>query len=423
MAAPFVMAMFLGACSTPDDTVVRLGLIVDGTADEASAVRYVAQLAVDEVTQSGGLQVAGSRLPVELFVYDTGGTPQGAVEAARRLIARDHVRVVIGPSRSRDALAVAPLAEQTGTLMLSPKSTHPALTEDRRWVFRLVITDLQQGRMLARFARHDLQANRVAMLYDAADAYGRTISQAFHSAFEAEGGEVIGVQAFTTGNRDFTEPLRQLASLKPDLLFLPGYDESARRQLHQLRSIDLDCPILGSDGWSPRSAKSAEGGAVYLSQHWFADVASESPEVQAFVTRYEEEFGYPPYDLAALSYDAFQLYFQAVSQAGSLEPNAVRDQLADLEEAPGLTGPFTFRGRGGDPLKSLLLLRSDLDGATLHRRLAPQTTVQGPTEPSMDDTQDGAEAQDGARAQDGAEAPAPAETPNRADDTSSANPL
>lgn len=375
----FVTLTVFSACTREEDPTLRIGLIIDGTLEEATAERFAAGLAIEEAMEAGGVEIAGQRRPVKLFVADTGGSPEGALQGARQLIARDRVMALIGPNRSRDALAVAPIVEQMEILMLSPKSTHPAVTENRQWVFRLVVTDSQQGRLLAQFARRDLGATTAGLLYDAADAYGRTVSQAFSDSFEADGGKLVAVQAYTTGVQDFDEYLRVIVTAEPDVLFLPGYDETVRHKLRQAQAMGLDTLYLGSDGWSPLTAASSDEYPTFFSQHWFYDTTSEDPRVQDFVTSHQQSLGYPPYDLAALTYDAFGLLFEALSHSPDESPRSIRDTLANMVDYPGLTGSFTFRGRGGDPLKPLLILQSTPRGAELHRLLSSE--VASPTSP------------------------------------------
>jgi len=60
--------------------------------------------------------------------------------------------------------------------------------------------------------------------------------------------------------------------------------------------------------------------------------------------------------VAALTYDAFGLLFQAIRNAGSTEPESIRIGLATIESYPGVTGQMRFRG-SGDPIKSAVILQ------------------------------------------------------------------
>ena len=364
-----IALLCLLACAPPPSDTIALGLIVDGTLEEAAAAHFAASLAVEEVNRLGGIETVGRKRPVALFVADTKGSPEGAVRAARLLTGKHQVLALVGPSRSRDALAVAPLAEKLQVVMLSPKSTHPAVTEGRRWVFRLVVTDLDQGRLLAQFAHQDLGATNAALLYDAADAYGRTITQAFRDAFEARGGKLSAVRTYTTGTTSFTAALEEIAAAHPQVLFLPGYDEAVRRILKEARAVGIEAIFLGSDGWSPLTATAAADHETYFTQHWMDDPTTEDPRERAFVAAHRKALGYPPFDLPALTYDAFGLLMQAIESSPDLEAESIRDTLANMVEYRGLTGSISFRGRGGDPLKPLLLITMTPSGASLRRSL------------------------------------------------------
>jgi len=64
-----------------------------------------------------------------------------------------------------------------------------------------------------------------------------------------------------------------------------------------------------------------------------------------------------PDDVAALTYDAFALLFQAITSAGSLDRQAVRDALAKIPKYDGVTGMMQFKEGSGDPVKGAVILQ------------------------------------------------------------------
>jgi branched-chain amino acid transport system substrate-binding protein len=98
----------------------------------------------------------------------------------------------------------------------------------------------------------------------------------------------------------------------------------------------------------------AECEGYYFTTHYAPDIAT--PKAQAFIKAYEAAYGKTPDDVAALTYDAFGLLFQAIQTAGKLDRQAVRDALAAIPAYDGVTGTMQFKGTG-DPVKSAVILQ------------------------------------------------------------------
>ena len=61
--------------------------------------------------------------------------------------------------------------------------------------------------------------------------------------------------------------------------------------------------------------------------------------------------------MAALTYDAFGLLWQALQTAGKIDRQAVRDALAKIPNYEGVTGTMQFQEGSGDPIKSAVILQ------------------------------------------------------------------
>ena len=173
--------------------------------------------------------------------------------------------------------------------MISPASTNPKVTEVGDFVFRTCFIDPFQGAVMARFAREELKAQRVAILFDFKQDYSVGLADFFRKTFKELGGEIVADERYTSGDIEFRAQLTTIRAAKPDAIFVPGYYTEVGLIAKQARELGLDVPLLGGDGWD--SAKTLEiGGAAvegyYFSNHYAAD--SDSPKVQDFVDRLPE---------------------------------------------------------------------------------------------------------------------------------------
>ncbi len=337
-------------------TAIRIGVLINLSGSEGPPTREAAELAAGAVNAAGGLDAGGRRRPVELVFEDTQTAPGEAINGARRLIQRGVV-AVLGPGRSRDAIAVAGVVEKARIPMISATSTHPDTTAGRRYVFRMSFTDDFQGEALGRFAAAGLGASSAAVLYDAASAYNRNLATIFRQAFEAAGGETVAFEIYTTGESDFRRQLERVRDADPQVLFLPNYDEEIPQQARQARELGIGATLLGGESWTLIDfAESPQLEGAFFGRHWHLDEAETRPQARRFLEAYRQAYGHDPSDQAALTYDAIDLLFHAIRGAGD-DPDAIQQALAGLEAYEGVTGTIVYRDTGGDPPRRLIIAR------------------------------------------------------------------
>jgi branched-chain amino acid transport system substrate-binding protein len=326
----------------PEAERVRIGAFMALTGDTAqygiSALNGM-RMAVEEANATGG---AGGRR-VELIVQDTRSDAVETEVVVRRLAEELHVHALVGEVVSARSLAAARVAQAEGVPMLTPSATSPEVTAVGDYIFRSCYTDIFQGAAIARFAVENLGARRAAMLVDRDQSYSVDLARFIHDDFVRDGGEVIVEQDYHEGAADFSVQLAEVGTTKPDVIFIPGYYLEAGLLARQARSLGIEAPLVGGDGWdSPRLYEI--GGQTlagdFFSTHFSAE--DPDPQVQRFVADYRRLFTTAPDSFAATSYDAARIMLAAVARAPTLERRAIRDALAATRDFPGVTGSVTF---------------------------------------------------------------------------------
>ncbi len=355
-----VIAAALAGCAPQDQKIdeIRIGVIAPitgGIPNVGKSTVEAAQMAAQEINDAGGLEVAGRKYTITLVIEDNQDKAETAVAVAEKLINQEYVVALIGPQASRNAIPVAQVAENARIPMISPWSTNPDTTANKQYVFRVAFIDPFQGQVMARFSFEELNATKAAVLYDVASSYNKGIAEIYRQVFEAAGGKVVAFESYTTGETDFTKQLGKIKNSGAQVLFLPNYENEVPLQAEQARQIGLDIPIIGSDAWgtiAPENRAALEG--AYFSTHYAPDIADEP--ARTFIENYTKLYGHTPDDVAALTYDAFGLLFQAIQSQGLAEPEAIRTGLAGIESFLGVTGNMKYSG-SGDPIKSAVVLR------------------------------------------------------------------
>ncbi|MCU0489340.1 MAG: ABC transporter substrate-binding protein [Anaerolineales bacterium] len=376
------IGMLLSACGgAGGDTVIKVGGIGELTGDipaVGASFKNAAEMAVKDINDAGGLEIAGKKYQVELIIEDNAGKADQSASAAQKLITQDNVVAIIGPNASRYAIPASEIAESSKVVLISPWSTNPLTTLDaktnqaKQYVFRAAFIDPFQGRVVAKFALDNLGAKNAAVLYDIASDYNKGIAEFFKKTFEENGGTVVAFETYTTNDKDFTAQLTKIKDANPDVIFLPNYYSEVPLQIQQAKRLGITVPFLGSDSWGSAELINLCGAdceGYYFSTHYAADNAT--PVAKGFIDAYTAKYGNTPDDVAALTYDSFGLLWQALQAAGKVDREAVRAALAKIPMYEGVTGTMQFQEGSGDPIKSAVILQINNGKFTFFANAAP----------------------------------------------------
>jgi branched-chain amino acid transport system substrate-binding protein len=363
----------LAACSLRERPTneIRIGLIAPLTGEipgVGNSTIRAANLAVNQVNEAGGLEVNGRRYRLVLFVEDSENMPDTAVAVARKLINQDHVDCIIGPQVSRNAIPVATVAEGAQIPMISPYSTNPATTAGKEYVFRMAYIDSFQGEVMARFALEQLKVGTAAVLYDIANEYNRDIAEYFRQSFVAGGGQIVAFETYTTGETDFSQQLAAVRARQPQVLFLPNYSNEIPHQVEQARLAGVEAIFLGSDSWElEQLVDLPELNGAFVSAHYAADAANDAGKT--FVDLFRQHYDEIPDSVAALTYDAFGMLFQAIQRQEQHDPQSIRDSLQQIHQFYGVTGSMIYAEN--DPKKSVVILQIVNRAAQFYQTIEP----------------------------------------------------
>ena len=360
-----VAVCFLG-CSS-QKKVLKIGINAELTGEVpavGTSCVNAAKLFVEQLNEQGGLDVGGVKMPISLIVGDNGAKPDQAAAVTQRLISQQNVLAMIGPNISSCAVPAAEIAESLNCLMFSPWSTNPNTTLNaktgtfKKNIFRGCFTDAVEIPALAQFASRQLHLKKAAVLYDTSSEYPTTAARYFQNAFSSEGGKIVDLETYTTGDRDFSAQLTKIKAANPDILFLPAYYNDAPLIAEQARRLGITAIFLGGNSWSTPQMLQLDSGhylnGAFLSNHFSSQ--SDAPQVKNFIAVYQAKFGQLPDDIAALTYDTMGILSEAIVKAGKPDRTAIRDAMTQVEQFSGITGNFIYKNGSHDPMKSIVIL-------------------------------------------------------------------
>ena len=331
--------MLIGTMAEPpsaraeESAALRIGLLMDFSGGSAEVLRdrqRAFELAIKHVNDGGG--VLG--LPVTVAVGDTTADPEKAVAEARRLIEIEGVHAVVGPNSSANALPVAErVIGPAGVPTVSFSATSPALTRaaDDDFFFRVALSDVSQGPVLARVAREQGFDNVGLLFID--DPWGRGLAGAFEGAWEG----VVKAVPVERGRTGFLAELRESASGGAQALVVIAFEAAALTMVREAIDDGLYDRFVFGDGAKRASLVRTIGGTHLGNMYGTGPAtAPESVSSAAWEAAYVEEHGtLPVLAYVKEAYDATVVLALAAQAAGRLDGAAMRDRLRAVGGGPG----------------------------------------------------------------------------------------
>ncbi len=341
----FLITSFLIFSSGCVSKELKIGGIISmsGAAETyGKTIKNGMDLAVEELNKSGGIE--GKRV---LMIYKDDETNSGVgVTAAKELIIREKVPVIIGPVSSSVSLAVAEICEEYRKVMLSPASSSPKLSSAGAFIFRNYPSDIVEGTFIADFAR-ELGIEKVVVA--AVDnEFGNGIKEVFIRQFRSKFREILKVFNYPeTDMSSFPSIAQEIADLKPEAVYLCGYSKDMAEMLKEIKKQKLEGLIFSVSAVNQemvRMAGKAAEGVMFPQPAFYLE--SDDPAMKAFIRKYQNKFQSDPDNFSAHGYDAVNLIAEAIRRVKSTHPDDIRRGLIAINNYEGAAGRTTFDKNG-----------------------------------------------------------------------------
>ncbi|MDR1744760.1 MAG: ABC transporter substrate-binding protein [Planctomycetota bacterium] len=332
--AAFAVCVLAAAHAAAADPV-RIGVYLPLTGDNA----FGGQLELE------GVQLAHKEFPevlgrkVDLVVVDNKSDKVEAANAVTRLIELEKVNGIIGTYGSSLAMAGGEVAERAGVPVIGTSCTNPLVTQGKKYYFRACFIDPYQGAGAATYAIKSRNYKTAALLTDVSNDYAVGLSNFFRRSFERLGGTIVSTMNYQSGDQDFTAQLTEIISRNPDVVFMPAYFAQGSIIMKQARELGGKFVLMGGDAMdNPDTVKIAGAAAEGFLQTTFPysiNMPKMSPEAEAFTRAWRET--YPEKDPnvnAALGYNCYLMFMDAIKRANSTDHEAVTAALAGIKDLP-----------------------------------------------------------------------------------------
>ena len=321
-------------------------------------------LTASQINEAGG--ILGRE--VEIIGLDGKGAADDSVAAYKRLVEQEGVCAVVGTNFSSCNIPIAAVADELHVPVIATAASNELVTvaEDgtlHPYSFRLCFIDSYMGYLAGSYAYNELGLRTCAVIEDITDSYSTSVGDFMVETFTDLGGKLVASEEAQNGDNDFRAQLTKIAAAQPDVLFVPWNYENVALIAQQARELGITAVLFGADGWDTTELIDLSHGALegcyYVSRPGF-----NLPEAAAYGEIYSDTYKIALETECLYGNDGLLWIKQAIENAGSANPDAIRAELENTTSFDGLLGHMSIDPENHNPSRDAAIFRVDADEIT-----------------------------------------------------------
>ena len=325
-----------------------------------------AEMAIEEINSQGGIKALGGA-KIVLREADAGDSVEKAVSAAQRVLTREKISAGIGSWLSSFTLGVTEVAERLQVPWLTLSYADSITERGFKYTFQSSPVSSAQAEqaldLVVELAkRNNRQIRKAAVVGDNTAATVFFFKPLREKLLAAKGIELVVDEVWTPPLADATSIVQKIRATQPDLVFYGATNfPDSIQVLQKVKEFGLKIHIQGVGAWlvTPEYVKTV--GKELLDNIQTVVAAHPLKGQEDLVKKFVQRTGEPFMTQDPLcTYTHVWLIKEAIEQAKSADPKAIRDALAkiDLSSGPATSAfyparvKFDERGRrvGAAPL-------------------------------------------------------------------------
>jgi len=286
------------------------------------------EILVDEANEAGGIDIAGEKYTIKLFVYDDKGESAEAGVVARKLVEDDKVLMVIYHGGNSPAVTYDFLkAEGILQCGMPFDTTYPDADHPLAFGTFMRYPEVMSA-SYAWLGENYPEAKRVAQM-SPDNVSGHGSKQIIEEHTAELGIDLLSVDLYPLDTADFTPILTKVLATEPDLISVcaspPKCCGLIVKQARELGYEGLFMHYQGTDLGVVNEIAGPENAEGFIG----VDCIGEPllPAEAKFIETYAARYGSPVPDFAVLSYGSLQIFVEALKQSPSTKPEDIANTL------------------------------------------------------------------------------------------------
>ncbi len=304
--------------------------------------KKTAEMIVDEINKEGGID---GHL-VELIVYDTTGEETATVMHMRKLVDKDQVLAVAGPSRSGSSLAIANIAEESEVPLISCAASVRISQPVKKWVFQTPQTDVMAVEKIVEYLKAK-NFSKVGLI-SVSNGFGKSGKAALEQILPENDIQIVANEVYNPKPAGLQAQIKNLEAANPQAVICWGTNPGPATLTRNMREMGVKTPLIMSHGVASKkfielSGTAAEGVVLPAGRLLVAGqllgTNPQKPLLLEYTEEYEAAYNEPVSAFGGHGWDALQQILLAISEAGP-DRAKIRDALENQTGFKGIGGVF-----------------------------------------------------------------------------------
>ncbi|OQY11157.1 MAG: ABC transporter substrate-binding protein [Desulfobacteraceae bacterium 4572_19] len=302
------------------------------------------KMVIEDINKNGGID--GHQL--EAIIYDSEGKPEKAVSAVNKLIHKDKVLAIIGPSTTPTTLAIASFVEKAQIPLISCAAGVKITQPVKPWIFKTAQSDLLA---VAAIYQHMKKNNikKIGIL-TVANSFGESGKNQLINQAKDFGLEVVQIESFGAKDTDMTAQLTKIRSASPDAVVCWGTNPGPAVVAKNAKQLNMKTPLYQSHGVaSPKfielAGEAAEGIILPSGKILVTDLLVkedvQKKVLEDYIAQYNAKWTKGVSGFGGYAYDAVNMLAKALKGSNG-DKNKIRNALESMKNHVGVSGIFNF---------------------------------------------------------------------------------
>ena len=302
------------------------------------------KMVIEDINKNGGID--GHQL--EAVIYDSEGKPEKAVSAVNKLIHKDKVLAIIGPSTTPTTLAIASFVEKAQIPLISCAAGVKITQPVKPWIFKTAQSDLLA---VAAIYQHMKKNNikKIGIL-TVANSFGESGKNQLINQAKDFGLEVVQIESFGAKDTDMTAQLTKIRSASPDAVVCWGTNPGPAVVAKNAKQLNMKTPLYQSHGVaSPKfielAGEAAEGIILPSGKILVTDLLVkedvQKKVLEDYIAQYNAKWTKGVSGFGGYAYDAVNMLAKALKGSNG-DKNKIRNALESMKNHVGVSGIFNF---------------------------------------------------------------------------------
>ena len=355
----FIAFLLLVTASVFAQDIV-IGAVLPLTGKESKiggAYKVATEAAIKEVNDKGGLQVGPKKMHIDLRLLDDTSDASKSAQLVEQLIVQQKVHAIIGGYGSQLVQAQSVVPERYGIPFISGGAGASSIYGRSKWVFGTLspVENLAQAQMefLADLQRlKKLKTPLKIAIVKENTEHGRDYQKGIMDYVKAHPKQfsVVLDESFELYAPDYKPLLTRVEKANADIFMADAHLEDfiAMHRTYTQMGLHHEMVTYGARGADEAARKALGPATDYIfASGWWSSLLPY-PQVKAFNARFQQETGTAPQWYHAAAYETVRALLQAIQNAKSLNPEAIRAALAkvDLKDSILPGGELKFSKTG-----------------------------------------------------------------------------